>query len=267
MAARRKTEPKSLNVPKFVKKPGVDDHLFNNDTERRSTLLLSQIKEREVDTRPVSESHVASLSESIAALGLIEPIVVDRTGRLLAGAHRLASVRLLKANNPDAYNKHFPDDAIPVRIMPFDAEQEPNKALECEIAENEHRRDYTRQEVCELAERLKAAGYLTKRGRRKEGEMHLVPALQVIVGKSTRTLMRYLAENDSESNMTNVIFAKRQKSLKKLQKELKIITNLEFDTLETPKAQALNKQLPKFVKLVEAALQELEAEEEGLDHL
>ena len=265
MAARRKTEPKSLNVQKFVKKPGVDDHLFNNETERSSTLLLSQIKEREVDTRPVSESHVAPLSESIAALGLIEPIVVDQTGRLLAGAHRLASVRLLKENHPDAYNQHFFDNSVPVRIMPFDAEQEPNKALECEIAENEHRRDYTRQEVCELAERLKAAGYLTKRGRRKEGEMHLVPALQVIVGKSTRTLMRYLAENDSESNMTNVIFAKRQQSLKKLQKELKTITSLEIATVETPKIQALNKKLPQFQKLVEAALQELETAGEGLE--
>ncbi len=261
MAARRKTEPKALNVKKFVKKPGVDGHLFSNDTEQRAILSLAEIKEREVNTRPLSETHVTSLSESIAALGLIEPIVVDQTGRLLAGAHRLASVRLLKQDNTEAYDKHFPGDAIPVRIMPFDAEQEPNKALECEIAENEHRRDYTRQEVCVLAERLKAAGYLTKRGRRREGEMHLVPALQVIVGKSTRTLMRYLAENDNETNMTNDIFAKRHKSLKKLQKELETITNLEIEAVETPKVQALNKQLPKFMKLVEAALKELSAED------
>ena len=175
----------------------------------------------------------------------------------MAGAHRLAAVRLLKEENLDTYEQHFLDDAIPVRIMPFDAEKDPNKALQCEVAENEHRRDYTKQEVCELAERLKKAGYLTKRGRRKKGEMHLVPALQVIVGKSRPTLMRYLAGNDNKSNVSIETFGKQQKAVKKLQKDLNVVAKLGLEGIETPKVQALNKQFPKFMKLIDAALEEL----------
>ncbi len=261
--ARRKAEIKELDVDSFVNKPGVAGHLFSNDTGQRATISLEKIKDREVDTRPISDEHVISLSESITALGLIEPIVIDQKGRLLAGAHRLASVRLLKQDHGDAYDKHFPEDAIPVRIMPFDADQEPNKALECEVAENEHRRDYTVKEVRELAERLKSAGYLATRGRPQKGEKALVPALQVIVGKSRRTLTRYLAENDNEKNEPNGSFIKLQQVVKKLQKDLNAVVKLELDEVSTPKVQALNKQLPKFMKLVEAALKELETEGEG----
>ncbi len=256
---RKKTEIKEIDVESIVNKPGVESHLFSNDTGQRATIALEEIKERQIDTRPISDEHVASLSESIAALGLIEPIVIDQTGRLLAGAHRLASVRLLKTDNPQAYNKHFSDDAVPVRIMPFDAEDDPNKALECEVAENEHRRDYTAKEVRELAERLKSAGYLATRGRPQKGEKALVPALQVIVGKSRRTLTRNLAENDNEKNEPNGSFIKRQQTFKKLQRDLNAVAKLELESVETPKVKALNKQLPKFMKLVEAALEELEA--------
>ena len=257
---RKKTEIKEIDVESIVNKPGVESHLFSNDTGQRATIALEEIKERQIDTRPISDEHVASLSESIAALGLIEPIVIDRTGRLLAGAHRLASVRLLKKDNSETYNKHFPDHAIPVRIMPFDAEKEPNRALDCEVAENEHRRDYTVKEVRALAERLKAAGYLATRGRPQTGEKALVPALQVIVGKSRRTLTRYLAENDNEKNEPNGSFIKRQQTVKKLQRDLNAVMKLELDEVSTPKVQALNKQLPKFMKIVDAALKELEAE-------
>lgn len=257
---RKKTRLKEIDVDSIVNKPGVDDHLFSNDTGQRATISLKEIKEREIDTRAISDEHVASLSESIAALGLIEPIVIDRTGRLLAGAHRLASVRLLKTDNSPAYNKHFPDDAIPVRIMPFDADEKPNKALECEVAENEHRRDYTAKEVRELAERLKSAGYLATRGRPQKGEKPLVPALQVIVGKSRRTLTRYLAENENEKNEPNGSFIKRQQTLKKLQRDLNSVVKLQLEEVENSRIQAFNKQLPKFMKLLEAALKEIEVE-------
>ncbi len=265
MAGKRniKKEPEDLDVGSFVKKPGVNDLLFNNNADNSpgATIPLDAIKERQVDTRPLAPDHVAALFESIAALGLIEPIAVDEKFRLLAGAHRLAAIQLLKQEQIDAYNKHFPEDAIPVRIMPFDAEVDLKKALQCEVAENEHRRDYTAKEVRQLAERLKEAGYLSTRGRRKAGEKHLVPALQVIVGKSRATLMRYLAENDNKSNVSNETFGKQRKTLEKLQKDIKAAQKLEIGGGENSKFQALNKQLPKFMKLVEAALKELSAED------
>src|SRR3712207_422263 len=75
-----------------------------------TTLPLSQILDRETDTRSLQSQHVTQLAESIAVLGLIEPLVVDRRGRLLAGGHRQAAIAQIKENNPEAYAQHFPDD-------------------------------------------------------------------------------------------------------------------------------------------------------------
>ena len=241
------------NIEKELEYLRVDNSLLlnkNADNSPGTTIPLDAIKNRQVDTRSLNSKHVTALLESITALGLIEPIVVDEKFRLLAGAHRLAAIRLLKQERIDAYNKHFPEDAIPVRIMPFDAEVDLKKALQCEVAENEHRRDYTPKEVRQLAERLKELGYLSTRGRCREGEKHLVPALQVIVGKSRATLMRYLAENDNKSNVSNETFSQPRKKLKKLQKDLKTLQKFKITGDELPTVLELNQQLPKFMKLI-----------------
>ena len=70
--------------------------------ERRS-LPLSSIRQRPSgDTRPLNAGHVIDLAESIAAVGLVEPLAVDNGTRLLAGAHRLAALNLLAQPDPDA---------------------------------------------------------------------------------------------------------------------------------------------------------------------
>src|SRR5690606_18963971 len=107
----------------------------------------------------------------ISALGLIEPLVIDQTDRLLAGGHRIAACRLLAAparERPEMLRKvcrdaRIPESvydsaagleageldpmAIPVRVMPFRAEDEPDRALEIEAAENTQRRNYSPEEV------------------------------------------------------------------------------------------------------------------------
>jgi ParB family transcriptional regulator, chromosome partitioning protein len=162
------------------------------------TYPLDKIQQREQDTRPLNEIHVNELAESIAALGLIEPIAVDNQGRLLAGGHRLAAVLKLKHEQPEAFQKQFPNAQIPARIFEFDAEQDPELALQIEIAENEKRRDYTPAEVRIIADRLRSAGYRDTKGKPKQGEQPLVPALQVIIGKSRRTVMTYLAGDEGK---------------------------------------------------------------------
>lgn len=148
---------------------------------------LDGIKERpKGDTRPINEEHAARLAESLDALGLLEPLVIDRVGHLLAGGHRLAALRMLRERG------QWPHP-VPVRIMDFDAVAEPGRALAVEIAENEQRRDYSAGEVRTLADRLEAAGYKTTRGKPKAGERALLPALETIVGKSQRQILRYLA--------------------------------------------------------------------------
>jgi ParB family chromosome partitioning protein len=151
------------------------------------------IQPRLQSTRELDAAHVEALAQSIRALGLIEPIVVDSQHRLLAGGHRHAAVRQLQETDAESYLRHFPS-GIPVFVMELDAEAVPERALEIEIAENEHRRDYTPAEVKALVERLRAAGYRDQVGRPKAGEKALGPALEIVVGKSMKTIRKMLTQ-------------------------------------------------------------------------
>ena len=230
---------------------------------QRTTVILQQIKKREEDTRPINQSHVQALGESIAVLGLIEPLVVDRQTRLLAGGHRLAAIQQLKKENLSAYQQHFSEDAIPVRIMPFDAEEDPERALQCEVAENEHRRDYTPAEVRILAERLKKGGFKRLKGRPGKGEKSLVLALAFVVNKSKRTIERYLKEETEEppKSATRVALLGEQKNLRKIHKSLLNWQKGTKDTPDTPKRASLAKKLPGILKLIDAAIAEIDIPE------
>lgn len=170
----------------------------DQERSQRASLPFSQIQDRLLDTRQLRQDHIDQLAESIAVLGLIEPLVVDIGGRLLAGGHRKAAILQIKEQKPEAYSQQFPDDMIPVRVMPFDADEESDRALQVEISENEKRRDYTPAEVRSLAVRLRTAGYSDTSGRPTRGEKRLRPALEVIVGKSLRSVRRYLTEEQQE---------------------------------------------------------------------
>lgn len=186
------------------------------DNRRGTVRALADIRPRPGgNSREIDSRHVADLAESIAAVGLVEPIAVDRRGHLLAGGHRLAALRILAAAVGDrgtvaadllgdvsgelverlaALPENVIDGgAVPVAVVDIDAEEEPARALSIEIAENEKRRDYSRAEVVTLAERLKRAGFRDKPGRPKPGEKVLSVALGVIVGKSRRSVFRMLA--------------------------------------------------------------------------
>ena len=160
----------------------------------RALLPLPHIHPRDRDTRPVRSQHVEELAESIAALGLIEPLVVDSRNTLLAGAHRLAAINTLKENHPEHYTGHFVDDLVPVRIMPFEADADPEKALQVELAENEKRVNYSCDQIEKLAIRLRELNYKETRGRPKKGEKALGPALAVAIGVSTRYVRKVLSE-------------------------------------------------------------------------
>jgi ParB family transcriptional regulator, chromosome partitioning protein len=171
------------------------------DNPQSSRLPLGQIIDRPSgDTRPLNPAHVEALAESIAAVGLIQPIAVDNQGRLLAGGHRRAAIVHLQATNPTAFSQWF-GAGVPVHRFDFDAAQDEARALAIEASENEKRRDYSAVEVRALADRLVAAGYRATEGRPKKGEKSLIPSLAVIVGKSHRTIHRYL-DSPSEGEET-----------------------------------------------------------------
>lgn len=195
---------------------------------------IDLVRPRPTDTRQLDPRHVVDLVESIAALGLLEPLVVDRKHRLLAGGHRLAAMQLLVEADPEKRAKAWatmaqlawalddaaplpkeaqaaierlraiealPDRLVPVRIVDVDGNKDEEKALAIEIAENEKRRDYTKQEVVALSERLKSAGFRMARGKPKAGERALGPALAVIIGKSERQVRRILGGDDIRTDV------------------------------------------------------------------
>jgi ParB family transcriptional regulator, chromosome partitioning protein len=175
-----------------------------------STLPLDKITDRPGDdTRPLNQAHVEALAESIAVVGLIQPIAVDSQGRLLAGGHRRAAIVHLQMNNPTAFSQWF-GGGIPIHRFDFDASQDERRALEIEASENEKRRDYTPDEVRRLADRLVEAGYTNQRGGVKKGTKAIGPSLEVITGKSRRTIERYLSKpSKPELNPTGDGFTRR----------------------------------------------------------
>jgi ParB-like chromosome segregation protein Spo0J len=195
----------------------------SHKTRGEELMLLDDIVARENDLRPLRPSHVKDLAASIATVGLIQSPAVDVAGRLLAGEHRRAALELLRllSGKPDAAAAEWPelesedhariaagwkahgfDRGIPVRRMPFDAEQDRARALAVEATENEKRTDFSRHEVREVVEKLKAAGFRAAVGRPKKGEKALSPQLAIIFGKSQRQVFNYLAELRGDDGAT-----------------------------------------------------------------
>lgn len=172
------------------------------------------------NTRNLTPEHVIFLAESIAALGLLEPVVIDNEGHLLAGGHRIAACRLLNLPHGDRAaflkaNTDLPEgkkgeiileqlailedfeggfEEVPIRKIDFNAKNDIERALAIEAAENTQRRDYTAQEVLRIYNRLTASGYTDRRGKPKEGEKPAKPMIASIIGKSVRTVERMLAK-------------------------------------------------------------------------
>lgn len=194
-------------------------------------LAVDQITERNADTRPADPRHVLDLCESIAAVGLIEPIVVDRRGRLVAGLHRYQACRILLmdagdrlaawtvladavgyavtdadearlASLPIDLSNVLADGLVPIHRQDYDAMKDPAAALATEIAENEKRRDYTKKEVQALKDRMEAAGYDFSGGRPKKGIKAGIPAIQTIIGKSRRQVHRLIGDQQTAPSGT-----------------------------------------------------------------
>ncbi|MBA3707850.1 MAG: ParB N-terminal domain-containing protein [Planctomycetes bacterium] len=182
------------------------------------------------DTRPLDLNHVVDLAESIACLGLVQPIALDASSRLLAGSHRWHACQLVAIADPEqrkkalskmigetkipnaaalisriadidrsGWTERHPDNRIPVRIVGIDSNTNHDAALAIEVAENERRKDYSIDEIQALAKRLLKAGYVERDGGRpKTGERALRPMLASVIGKSERQIRRLLQGKRSD---------------------------------------------------------------------
>jgi ParB family chromosome partitioning protein len=209
------------------------DRQVENRAQPRTYLPLAAIKPRPWPSRRnLSPSHALELAENIRDAGLISAITVDSAGRLLAGGHRLAAIRLLVESddqkrlelwrsiidesgektpkNLEQWVEHLLDDEerrealrsivtrsrIPVMMMGFDAAADPERGGAIEIAENEKRRDFTKGEIRNLVNNFKNLGYRSVSGRPKRGERQLLPAMILALGKSRRSVQRILSDLD-----------------------------------------------------------------------
>lgn len=162
-------------------------------------IALSSIQDRPGgDTRSLNEQHVAELTNSIAVLGLITPLTLDRHNRLLAGSHRRTALQHLAQQQPERFEALFPD-GIPVRIMDVDAETDTVDALQIEVEENTQRRNYTAAEVREAARKLEAAGYQRLRGRPSPDQKSLNRELMNVFRLSRRRITDILNESPDKS--------------------------------------------------------------------
>jgi hypothetical protein len=111
------------------------------------------------ETRPIASIKVGRrhrkdlgdlrpLAESLAAVGLLHPVVIDAHGRLVAGRRRLGAARLLGWRD------------VPVRVVDL------RRAAEGELAENACRKDLLPSELWALARVVRPAEQRKARRRR-----------------------------------------------------------------------------------------------------
>jgi ParB family chromosome partitioning protein len=185
---------------------------------------LEKIKDRLTDIRPVSEPRAQRFAGSIAHFGLIQPPAIDRNGFLLAGDHRRRALSILRelSHSPERAAELLPDleeatreaattawqrfgfdQGVPVHRMDVDAVKDPSMAKAIELAENTNREDFSKDEVKRAYVELKNAGYRHVVGRPKKGEKAIGPELELLYGKASRTITKYIAELRAEENPTD----------------------------------------------------------------
>lgn len=250
-------------------------------TGRDSRRPLKNIRPRPAGaTRTLDPYHVLDLADSIATLGLLQPIAIDKNNNLVAGEHRLEACRLLDIKEPEARKSHwiqllsstdkaikksdevdisqrlekldnesfvkrYSDRQISVQVLQFDSEDEPDAALAAETAENEKRQNYSKNEILKLASKLKKAGFIEKSGRPKKGEKSLKKALTVISGKSWSQIYRDMRK---EKTLSHDRVFDRTKELLKVSKVLQgFIDNAPGDDI-SKNFTSLIKKIEKEIK-------------------
>ena len=93
--------------------------------------------------------------------------------------------------------------------------------MRIEVAENEHRKQYTREQVLELARRLRDSGFKDTPGRPKAGERALRPELIEVFGISRATVSRYLRSADPSGAADHKPDAPRPARFERLRRELR----------------------------------------------
>lgn len=199
------------------------------------------------DTRPLDREHVAGLKASIEVIGLLEPLVLCRQHHLLCGKHRYVALGELQAEGKLCA-------PVPVRILlHVDSVQDPARALYAEVAENEKRKDYGRQDMVVIIGRLREAGFHLGAGRPRKGQKAMGPALEAIVGKSLRRIQQILSPTAAPEMAKDFAISQALRQMVRCSDAL----IEELRGRRAPGARRLRKALPRLLRLVEEARDEL----------
>lgn len=271
----------------------IDTKLAEGADRARTIALVppEAIRPRENDSRPPRADRVLTLAESIAAVGLVQPLTIDRYHRLIAGLHRLTAFRLLLADSdqrlgclaalgwagpaeeaqerlealprPEALPEPLRGRLLPCLVrVDLDAVADPAAALAAEAAENTARRNYTTAEVAALVDRLKAAGYRETAGRPRRGDRPLRPALELVLGVSGTTARRLLGKRAFEKKGSHVTTF--SEALPRVAKALDLLAEAELPTgTRAPALRAALEAARDLDRLLPAALAEAKAISKG----
>lgn len=222
---------------------------------------LEQIQDRvTADTRALNEKHVYELMDSIAVIGLITPLTVDRQYRLLAGGHRKAALNILAREQPDKFAELF-SDGIPVHIIDIDAEIDTVDALQIEVEENTQRKNYTAAEIREAARKLEAAGYEKLRGRPSKAQKSLNRELMAVFRLSRRRITDILndpAEKSEHRCALSEEVSKYQTFLKQSKKFHKQISQQIMDAPENSDLQKIERDLKRVINTLQKVIEQIE---------
>lgn len=161
-------------------------------TATSAMVPLDDIVEREHYTRAVRADHVGHLVDSIATVGLEQPLVLITGNQLVAGRHRYHALCLLREQNPAGFERQFPGSLVPARVFDLGEHPDPSAVLALELTENNARADYSDAEVTATIEQLKASGYTCRRGRPGKDDKPIGPVLMRLFGMSEPTMRRAL---------------------------------------------------------------------------
>jgi hypothetical protein len=171
------------------------------------------------DLFTVGGAHVLKIAQSLPITdGLIHPVYVDTTGRLVDGAHRLRAVQLIrtaKTDRPallDAWRevgitgindalikhsialKHLPELLLPARYADFDAADDPSRARLAEVTANalHDRRARQFRRALDLVQNDES--FWMGRGRPKKGTQSGRLFLATAFGVDESTIREWIAE-------------------------------------------------------------------------
>lgn len=199
---RPETDTKKKRKEKEEKKRLEAEHerLSKPTPAKTDTIAIHKIDPGwELALRVIDKEHVNKLKASINDQGLLEPLVVDRNGVLLAGHHRFEALKQLQNGDSDRFNGWFPRSHVPVLRLNIDAEKDTQIAAAAAISENRKRKELSREVIKKFCDTMaKKHNIHMRSGRPPKGKVSMSKLLSDALQVSPRHVRRM--KNDKGPN-------------------------------------------------------------------